>query len=175
MKIRELIESRQQLNEFAPLAIAPFAALAPYLPTALAWVATASLSAILTVAGAYLTGEFIKDIAQREGLDPRRWSKQTRDSVLEEAVQQILFTVLGVAAYSRIGKKIIVAMIAAWPGRLKDSTISAVLEEVRKKLTTPNPADTSQTAPIRDTRSAALATAEKGIGQPGKFDSGLPQ
>jgi hypothetical protein len=175
MKIRELVESRQQLNEFAPLAIAPFAALAPYLPTALAWVATASVGAILTVAGAYLTGEFIKDIAQREGLDPRRWSKQTRDSVLEEAVQQILFTVLGAAAYSRIGKKIIVAMIAAWPDRLKDSTISAVLEEVRKKLTTPNPADAAQTAPIRDTRSAAYATAEKGIGQPGKPDSGLQQ
>ena len=162
MKIRELVESRQQLNEFAPLAV-----FAPYLPAGLAWLATASAGAVATwifgAWGGYEVGALIRDVSRRDGLDPRRWSEQSVDSVLEMAV----WTALGPVAANRIGRRVIASTVAMWPVDMKQKILNSIPE---LKV---EPPSADKPAPVRDTRTAAMTGAERGFGIPGKPDSGL--
>jgi hypothetical protein len=160
MKIRELVESRQQLNEFAPLA-----ALAPYLPSAVGWLAGASTGAIITwMLGAYSgyeVGALIRDIVRRDGSDPSRWSEESVNSVIVTAVATALG---GVAA-----KQVIKTIVTAWPKPMRERTLADIVADIREK-TTPKP----NQAPVRTSAQATRVGAERGVagGEDGIFNPG---
>ena len=161
MKIRELVESRQQLNEFAPLAV-----FAPYLPAALGWLATASVGAIISwilgAWGGYEAVTLIRDIHRRDGLDPRQWSKQSVDSVLEMAV----WTALGPAVANRIGRKVVASAVGMWPVDMKQKILDSIPElKVEPPSADPAPTRTTGQATRRQAR-LGIAGGEDGIFNP---------
>lgn len=96
MKVAEIISERQRLNEAAPLAF-----LAPYLPAALAWIATASWLAIIGWGlAAWSTAETvlkIKGIVEAEGTDPTKWSPETQYDVASDIAATAVAAALGPA------------------------------------------------------------------------------
>jgi hypothetical protein len=84
MRLREITETRQ-LNEVAPLAF-----LAPVLPGAVAWIATASLVEVglwaVSAYGAWTTAKEIQKAIDENGPDPSNWPTELQDDLLGQII-----------------------------------------------------------------------------------------
>lgn len=131
MKVREIITERQQLNEVAPLAF-----LAPYLPAALAWIATAGWFAILAAgAAAWSTYETIakmKGIVETEGPDPTKWSPETQYEVASDIAASAVAAALG-PAWSA-AKKTYDKVWKSTPPEIKKQVFDKALPEINKVI-----------------------------------------
>ena len=131
MKVREIITERQQLNEVAPLAF-----LAPYLPSALAWIATAGWFAILAWgAAAWSTYETIakmKGIVETEGADPTKWSPETQEDVAGDIAATALAAALG-PAWS-MAKKTYDRVWKSTPPEIKKQVFDKAIPEINKVI-----------------------------------------
>lgn len=90
MRLREITETRQ-LNEVAPLAL-----LAPLLPPALGWIATASLVEIalwaLSAYSAWVTGKEIEKAINDNGPDPSKWPIELQDDLIGQIIGGAIFS-----------------------------------------------------------------------------------
>ena len=131
MKVREIITERQQLNEAAPLLF-----LAPYLPAALAWIATASWFALLAWgAAAWSTYETIakmKGIVETEGPDPTKWSPATQEDVAGDIAATALAAALGPAWTA--AKKTYDKVWKSTPPEIKKQVFDKAIPEINKVI-----------------------------------------
>lgn len=131
MKVREIIAERQQLTEAAPLAF-----LAPYLPAALAWIATAGW---LTILGwgvaAWSTAETVikmKGIVEAEGTDPTKWKPETQYDVAGDIAATAVAAALGPAwkaakgTYDKVWK--------TTPPEIKKEAFDKAIPEIEKVI-----------------------------------------